>query len=515
MASSGPFPAASNTATPPTQFHVIDVAANSEIIAVTNVSGTTWTVTRGAENTTPVTHAAGFSVFQVTTAGWLNTAGRYPFLRLSPTGLANGAPVANNGADYGPDTAGTTTCGIQEALNSLPPVTLYDGGNNSVSGQSGFLFLARGVFQTSGPITIPAGQITIQGCGASSWIPIQNIASPTADIGGTAIVGSDTAHSVITCPQDAHSVPATVLNLRDLDIRLAGPASAQTSSAPDILDLAGHLGGEVRNVNVLEVASGGGIGHNMYVVADFDAGASKDDVALVNVRGYGGHTGIRVSQAHVTGINLSGGATGTGIDNFDRGLDIQQNIGCQFINLHCFSSTYGLSFFPYGFGQPWTPQVIRGVHFEAVTHYVLADANSVTGTLILDMPIWDQASPGPAADVASVLAGESATPSISAQTGLAVITRNELDPHPVTGNRHVTVPKGAWTAGTSPYTFTALPYDCVFVITTTGGMTALTLDGQALFNGSFSIGQQVYVGAGHSLIATWATTAPVFEVLPL
>lgn len=440
--------------------------------------------------------------------------GGVPVVTVSPVGLAGGAAVANNGADYGPDTASTATSGIQEALNALPAITIRDGGNNSVSGQRGWVQLLAGVFQTSAVITIPPGVIVLQGTGASSWIPIQNIASATTDLGGTAIVGSNTAASVVRCPQDSFAQPATVLYLRDMDIRLAGPASAQTTAAPDILDLNGHLGGEVANVNVLEVAAAGGIGTNMYIVADFDAGAGKDDVLLRNVRGYGGHTGVRIAQSHVTAVNISGGKTGNGIDAFDRGIDIQQNLGCQFINLHCFSATYGLSFYPYGFGQPWTQQVIRGVHFEAVAHYVLADANGVTGTLVLDMPVWDQASPVPSADVASVMSSESCTPSISAQTGLAVITRNEVDPHSIGAGRHVTVAPANWTAGTSPYTFTALPYDCVFVITTVGGMTALTMDSQALFNGTFSVGQLVYVGAGHSLIATWATTAPHFQVIP-
>ena len=43
------------------------------------------------------------------------------------------------------------------------------------------------------------------------------------------------------------------------------------------------------------------------------------------------------------------------------------------------------------------------------------------------------------------------------------------------------------TAGSSPYTFPALPYDAVYVITAVGGMAALTLDAQALFDGSFSV----------------------------
>ena len=70
------------------------------------------------------------------------------------------------------------------------------------------------------------------------------------------------------------------------------------------------------------------------------------------------------------------------------------------------------------------------------------------------------------------------------------------------------------TAGTSPYSFAALPFDAVYVITTVGGMTALKLNTQALFNGSFSVGQNVFVGANNTLQATWATTAPVFEIVP-
>ena len=53
------------------QFRVIDPAAPSEIILVTGVSGTAVAVTRGAEGTTPVAHAANFTVKQVVTAGSL------------------------------------------------------------------------------------------------------------------------------------------------------------------------------------------------------------------------------------------------------------------------------------------------------------------------------------------------------------------------------------------------------------------------------------------------------------
>jgi hypothetical protein len=68
VASSSSFPPTELGAT---QFHVADPALPSEMITVANVSGTSWTVTRGAESTTPVAHAAGFTVVQVVTAGVL------------------------------------------------------------------------------------------------------------------------------------------------------------------------------------------------------------------------------------------------------------------------------------------------------------------------------------------------------------------------------------------------------------------------------------------------------------
>jgi hypothetical protein len=45
-----------------------DASAQPEIMLVTNVSGTTWTVTRGVEGTTTVAHTAGFTVKQNLTA---------------------------------------------------------------------------------------------------------------------------------------------------------------------------------------------------------------------------------------------------------------------------------------------------------------------------------------------------------------------------------------------------------------------------------------------------------------
>ncbi len=64
---------------------------------------------------------------------WFSTAGT-PFVTVSPKGLANGqSTVPNDGDDYGPDTPGTSTSGIQEALNGIATT-------------GGFVYARRGTY---------------------------------------------------------------------------------------------------------------------------------------------------------------------------------------------------------------------------------------------------------------------------------------------------------------------------------------------------------------------------------
>src|SRR5215469_15274763 len=114
VASSASFPAIELGAT---QFHVADPALQSEMITVQNVSGTTWTVLRGAESSAPAAHAAGFTVVQVVTAGAL-AAAQYPAWQF---------PVQQYGAqgDGKIGTGGTGTSGTN---------TFTDSGASFVSG---------------------------------------------------------------------------------------------------------------------------------------------------------------------------------------------------------------------------------------------------------------------------------------------------------------------------------------------------------------------------------------------
>ena len=153
VASSTGFPAASSSATPPTQFHVADVALNSEMISVINVSGTTWTVIRGDEGTTPVAHGAGFTIYQVASAG--------AYTQLRNTDWLN--VVTQFGADPTDTTDSTTAIG--NALSALPA-----GG--------GTVYFPAGTYKVSGALSVPTGTV-LQGAGED--IAIISQTSTSAD----------------------------------------------------------------------------------------------------------------------------------------------------------------------------------------------------------------------------------------------------------------------------------------------------------------------------------------------
>lgn len=177
VASSSSFPAVSSTATPPTQCHVADIAANSEMIAVTNISGTTWTVTRGAEGSSPVTHSAGFTVYQVTTAGaceqlrntdWLNAVTMFG---ASNTGAAD--PTAD----------------INLALAAVP-----SGG--------GSVYLPAGTYELNGSTALALsvagtvlrgdgyGATTIKIGSSFSATEVVSVAAPNCTVRDLAIIGA-------------------------------------------------------------------------------------------------------------------------------------------------------------------------------------------------------------------------------------------------------------------------------------------------------------------------------------
>jgi hypothetical protein len=101
------FPIASTSTTPATYFLIADTAVTSEIIAVTvatTASPWVWNVTRGAESTTPQSHASNFTVQQVVSAGSLQNFKQATSANTAPTTITN-TTAETIIASYNPVTA--------------------------------------------------------------------------------------------------------------------------------------------------------------------------------------------------------------------------------------------------------------------------------------------------------------------------------------------------------------------------------------------------------------------------
>jgi hypothetical protein len=138
VASSTGFPAVSSSATPPTQLHIADVALNSEIISVINISGTTWTVIRGAESTTPVAHGAGFTIYQVVSAGGYAQLRSLDWLNVV--------------TQFGADSTGSADCAsaIQAAVSAMPA-------------SGGVIYFPAGTYRVNSTVTCTQPGVYFQG----------------------------------------------------------------------------------------------------------------------------------------------------------------------------------------------------------------------------------------------------------------------------------------------------------------------------------------------------------------
>lgn len=131
------------------QYHVADPALPSEIIAVTNVSGTTWTVTRGAEGTTPAAHAAGFTAQQVAGYAYLASA-----VQVSGTPAAGQVPAAAG--------TGNTATWAYAPVDWLNVVTAYGADPAGVADSTTAIGSAITAAASSGqPVYFPAGTYKI------------------------------------------------------------------------------------------------------------------------------------------------------------------------------------------------------------------------------------------------------------------------------------------------------------------------------------------------------------------
>lgn len=200
VGSSATFPVASLSSVPHAGFHVADIAATSEIIAVTAVTSTVWGVTRGAENTTPVTHATGFTIQQVVTAGGLQTFGQLEMTGSTVATTVAASTALGTLATYVPPATDVPAAGVVYDVNIFG--TIWNTTNAfTIAATWNGTTLASMISTTNGtvPATLSTSPFWLEGhvnCwGATTMVAGMNFQSfvPAASHTIATLVGASTA----------------------------------------------------------------------------------------------------------------------------------------------------------------------------------------------------------------------------------------------------------------------------------------------------------------------------------
>lgn len=208
VSSSASFPGVSSS--PPVSFCVADTASTSEIIQVTAITSNVWSVLRGAEGSTPVTHASNFTVQQVVTAGALQNFTQYPNSgAVAFTGVTN-STVATTIASYIPPATDVPAAGVVYDVNAYGFITtpattatltvaLMWGATTVVSAVTGTngsalpaTALARAGTWIEGRVTctnttVMTGALNLQTYNAATPLSIANASTVASTVSGTAL----------------------------------------------------------------------------------------------------------------------------------------------------------------------------------------------------------------------------------------------------------------------------------------------------------------------------------------
>ena len=204
-----------------------------------------------------------------------------PYVTVSPVGLAQGYPK-NNNANYGPDTPGTTTCGIQEAINTGLKVRLL-----------------VGVFFMTSPLTISTIGQVLEGAGSGSptnqSVITSNLGSPNSTI--TVSARAVTLRDFTT---NSYGAGATGLNIQGDSVLCYGLTFYETIGVQILGTQSNFFGcAWINNTTCLYIGTDG----NGCRVIGGEMNTNAANSVLVDVEG--GDT------CTVMGVSLGGTATST------------------------------------------------------------------------------------------------------------------------------------------------------------------------------------------------------------
>ena len=213
------------------QFHVSDASpsAASEIIAVTNVSGTTWTVTRGAESTTPVAHADGFTVYQVVTAGFLAAVSASSSGSAATAGTAATALALNSATTTVAVSGAAAPTAGQVLTASSGTAATWSYGLTSVLTTGGDLLFESGALapaRLAGNTSAAKNFLTSTGAGGTANAP----AWGTIAVGDVPTLNQNTTGTATTAlAANALNSATTAVNVSAATAPTAGQVLAATS----------------------------------------------------------------------------------------------------------------------------------------------------------------------------------------------------------------------------------------------------------------------------------------------
>ena len=306
VASSAMFGAA---ATGVSQFHVADANAPSEIIAVTNVSGTTWTVTRGADSTTPVTHTAGFTIYQVVPYSWLATLG--PGTGTVTSVTATDTSIVVSGTPTAAPTLATGTLDV--VATQHPPAGNWSNNSHKITsvanGSSAQDAAAFGqIPSSSSPLALTAGGTGVSAAsdaallgdlGAASLLTRATVLTASGAAAANTVVPVNTTSGAVTVTLPNAPAQGTVVAVKCIIFGTGNPVTVACAGS-DVFNKTG--GGTSLTLNAAN--------QGVYLCYDLTSGIwtdLADDLPL----SYLDTLFLQLSGGTLTGSLAVGGALGT------------------------------------------------------------------------------------------------------------------------------------------------------------------------------------------------------------